>query len=121
MFLLLLPPVFETQQPLALLDWHCGAVDERRRYPRDRAEVRDRRDVVVQQEPHRKSVDAIVRFEGPLLEHPREFPNSRRWHISQMHRNRILRTVARREDVGRLSEDAFDFRQSVGRPGRHAQ
>ncbi len=79
------PLVIETKEPVTLPDRGCDPVDERRRYTRDRSQMCDRSDVVIQEQPHRKDVDIVVAVGGPLLKHSREHANPRLRHFGQVH------------------------------------
>lgn len=119
---LLLPPlVIETKEPVALLDRGCDPVDERRRYARDRSQMCDRSDVVIQEQPHRKDVDIVVAVRGLLLKHSREHANPRLRYFSQVHSDWIRDIIVRPHHRRRLREETFDFRESLVRTGRGAQ
>jgi len=77
--------------------------------------MRHSRDVVIQEKPHCQRVDFVVRLHGSLLQDSRELANPRRRHIGEMHRDWIPGTLVRAGGVRRLSEDALDLDQSVGR------
>lgn len=119
---LLLPPlVIETKEPVALLDRGGDPVDERRRYARDRSQMCDCGDVVIQEQPHRKDVDIVVAVRGLLLKHSRERANPRLRYFSQVHSDRIGDIIVRPHHRRRLREETFDFRESLVRTGRGAQ
>ena len=119
---LLFPPlVIETKEPVALLDRGCDPVDERRRYVRDRSQMCDRSDVVIEEQPHRKDVDIVVAVRGLLLKHSREHANPRLRYFSQVHSDWIRDIIVRPHHRRRLCEEAFDFRESLMRTGRGAQ
>ena len=119
---LLLPPlVIETKESVALLDRGCDPVDERRRYARDRSQMCDRSDVVIQEQPHRKHVDIVVAVRGLLLKHSREHANPRFRYFSQVDSDWIRDVIIRPHHRRRLREDTFDFRESLVRTGRGAQ
>ena len=119
---LLLPSlVIVTKEPVALLDRGCDPVDERRRYARDRSQMCDRSDVVIEKQPHRKDVDIVVAVRGLLLKHAREHANPRLRYFSQVHSDWIRNIIVRPHHRRRLREDTFDFRESLVRTGRGAQ
>ena len=106
---------------MALLDRGCDPVDERRRYVRDRSQMCDRSDVVIEEQPHRKDVDIVVAVRGLLLKHSREHANPRLRYFSQVHSDWIRDIIVRPHHRPRLREDTFDFRESLVRTGRGAQ
>jgi len=119
---LLLPPlVIETKESVALLDRGGDSVDERRRYARDRSQMCDRGDVVIQEQPHRKDVDIVVAVRGLLLKHSREHANPRLRYFSQVHSDWVRDIIVRPHHRRRLREETFDFRESLVRTGRGAQ
>jgi len=119
---LLFPPlVIETKEPVTLPDRGCDPVDERRRYARDRSQMCDRSDVVIQEQPDRKDVDIVVAVRGLLLKHSREHANPRFRYFSQVHSDWIRDVIIRPHHRRRLREDTFDFRESLVRTGRGAQ
>jgi len=81
----------------------------------------DRRDVIVQEQSHGKCVDVVVRVHRSLLQNSRELAHSRDRHVGQMYCNWIFGTLIRRDGGRRLSDDAFELSQSIGRAGRIAQ
>ena len=106
---------------MALLDWQCRTIDERRGGTGNGAEMADRCDVVVQEQSHGKCVDVVVRVHRSRLQHSRELADSRDRHVGQMYCNWIFGTLIRRDGGRRLRDDALEFSQSIGRAGRIAQ
>lgn len=106
---------------MALLDRRSRPINERCGCTGDCAEVRDRRHVVIQEKSHGNRVDVVVPFHRPLVQNSCELANSRGRYVGQMYRDGIFGALVRRDDGRGLSDDAFDFSQSVLRAGRNAQ